>query len=131
MQKIDLINVPGDIQVIPIQINIRKTKWLILPIYRSPTLDQKHFIENIRKMIDRYSSSIDNILIIGDLTLRLQKNQLLEIHQLYSLLNKPSCFKSKTGRAIDLILANKKHSFMQSHSFETGCKIAHQNYNLS
>ena len=28
------IRVPNDIQIIPIEINLRKIKWLVLPIYR-------------------------------------------------------------------------------------------------
>ena len=31
------ISIPDDIQAVPIEINIRKTKWLIVPIYRRPT----------------------------------------------------------------------------------------------
>ena len=44
---------------------------------------------------------------------------------MYSLLKTPTCFKSRPGRCIDLMLTNMKHSFMQSQSFETGPSDCH------
>ena len=33
---VNLVDTPPDIQVVPIEINVRKQKWLILPICRPP-----------------------------------------------------------------------------------------------
>ena len=41
-------------------------------------------------------------------------------HNLYNLIKGKTCFKSQHGGCTDLILTNKKHSFMKSQSFETG-----------
>ena len=45
-KKIEDFGIPNDIQTIPIELNIRKQKWLLLPIYRSPSQDPRYFIEN-------------------------------------------------------------------------------------
>ena len=50
---------------------------------------------------------------------------LLEEHNLYNLIKGPTCFKSCQGRCIDLLLTNKKHSFMMTQSFETGFSDHH------
>ena len=43
----------------------------------------------------------------------------------HNLYKGKTCFKSQHGRCIDLILTNKKHSFMKSESFETGFSDHH------
>ena len=41
------------------------------------------------------------------------------------MIKTPTCFKSSSGRCIDLFLANRKHSFQNSQSFETGFSDHH------
>ena len=45
---------------------------------------------------------------------------LLEDYSLYNLIWKPTYYKTKNGRYIDLIHTNKEHSFLTSRSFQTG-----------
>ena len=68
------------------------------------------------------------MLITGDFNMKVTDKNLIpfiEAYELYSLIKKPTCFKSKKGRCIDLTLTNKKHSFMKSQSFETGFSDHH------
>ena len=48
----------------------------------------------------------------------------IEAYELYSLIKGPTCFKSKKGRCIDLMLANR-NTLMKSQSFETGFSDHH------
>ena len=41
------------------------------------------------------------------------------------MIKTPTCFKSSSGRCIDLFLTNRKHSFQNSQSFETGFSDHH------
>ena len=109
-------------QILPIEINIRKQKWLMLPVYRPPTQNRTFFMDNIAKMVDEYSADIENALIIGDFNMEVNENNLAQLildYNLFSLQKGPTCFKSANGRCIDLVLTNKKHSFFHSQSFET------------
>ena len=45
---------------------------------------------------------------------------------LYSLNKKATCFKSPEGRCIDLLLTNKKYSFFNTKTFETGMSDHHK-----
>ena len=122
------IRIPKDIQVIPLEINIRKTNWLILPIYKKPTQDPRYFVDNISNIVDGFGKSRENVLILGDFNMEAQEKDiapLLEMHQLYSLHKGPTCFKTTNGRCIDLKLTNKKHSFMKSKFYETGFSDHH------
>ena len=41
-----------DIQVLPIEVNFRKSKWLIVPIYRPPAKHKAEFNKDLSKLLD-------------------------------------------------------------------------------
>ena len=117
------LELPYDIQILPIEINLRKTKWLLFPSYRPPHRNEKYFLDNIVPLIDFYSGPAKNLLIFGDTNMevtQLDLQSFIDKQKLYSLIRSPTCFKGKAERCIDLMLTNGKHGFMLSHSFETG-----------
>ena len=116
-----------DIQCIVSDLNLRKQKWLILSIYRNPKQNIRYFLDEITNVLD-YSSSYENIIIMGDFNEEITQshmNNFLSQFSLYSLIKKPTCYKSSDGRCIDLILTNKNRSFQKSNSFETGISDHH------
>ena len=50
---------------------------------------------------------------------------IISTYQLFSLSKGETCFKTLRGRSIDLMLTNRKHSFMKSQLFETGISDHH------
>ena len=124
---VNFVDTPRDIQVVPIEINVRKQKWLILPIYRPPQQNSEYLVEEISKLIDK-CSSYDRVMVLGDFTLEpddISLSSLIQDHDLYNMIKQPTCFKSSKGRCIDLIFTNRKHPFMHSRSFETGFSDHH------
>ena len=116
-------NISNEIQVIPIELNIRQQKWLLLPIYKPLSQDPVLFSSEISKLIDSNLSSCENIVILGDFSMEPEDPKmtpLIEDYSLHYLFRKPTCYKTKNGRCIDLILTNKEHSFLMDRSFETG-----------
>ena len=121
-------SLPTDIQCIPIELNLRKQKWLVVSIYRPPSQSIKYFVEKISDQLDLFSAKYDNIIVLGDFNATPSDPEISSFmanYNLYSLINTPTCFKSASGRCIDLILTNKKHSFQRSQSFETGISDHH------
>ena len=111
-----------------IELNLRKQKWLLIPVYRSPSQNLKYFLRNLSLILDYYSSQYENYIILGDfnnIPTSCEISSFMTEFGLYSLINTPTCFKSADGRCIDLILTNKKHSFQKSQSFETGVSDHH------
>ena len=45
---------------------------------------------------------------------------------LYSMIKTPTCFKGSQGRCIDLCLTNKRSSFINTQTFETGFSDFHE-----
>ena len=120
--------IQGDIQAIPIELNLRKEKWLLIPAYRPPCQNQQYFVDNIEIMIDFHTKSSGKLLILGDMNMEIHETVLktrIQERELYSLIKSPTCFKSTRGRCIDLLLTNSKYSFQESHSFETGFSDYH------
>ena len=90
--------IPKGIQIQPIEINLRKSKWLIISIYRPPSTPESDFLIQMNKVIDFYSFKYDNILTLGDFNMEISSNalqQFMEGHLFQSLYKKPTCFKSK------------------------------------
>ena len=128
-KKIEDFGIPNDIQTILIDINIRKQKWLLLPINRSPSQDPRYIIENICAVTDRHTSLSENVLLIGDLNMEISDQEMSTLTNTYNLVNLfkgPTCFNTPKGRSIDLMLTNGKQSFIKSPSFETGFSDHHQ-----
>jgi len=122
------ITIPIGLQIIPFEINLRKSKWLIISIYRPPSTNVEFFIDNLNRIVDFYSSNYDNVLILGDFNMDTSNKLLipfLESQQLYSLNKNPTCFKSVNGNCIDLLLTNKNRSFKHTNVFETGMSDHH------
>ena len=115
-------------QALPIELNLMKSKWLLVPIYRPETYKKKEFIIDLLKLIDIYSDTYDNILILGDFNMEasdVEMQKLIQSYDLYSMIKKPTCFKSRYGRCIDLMLTSKKYSFMNSLVLENGESDCH------
>ena len=120
--------IPSDIQIIVVELKLRKHNWLLFSIYRPPSQNLKYFLENLTLLIDYYALTYENLVIMGDFNdtpLCTDISSFISQHGLVSLINTPTCFKSRDGRCVDLILTNKKHSFQLSNSFETGLSDYH------
>ena len=119
---------PG-IECLTLELNLRKSKWLILSIYRNPRLQKlKPFLEELTKVLDHYGALYENLLIFGDFNEEISQTNMsnfLDSFSLKNLIKNPTCFKSIKGRCIDLILTNRPLCFKKTGSFETGISDYH------
>ena len=56
------LGVPSDIQIIPIELNLGKKKWLLITAYRPPKQSISYFLDNLSVLLDFYNS-YDSIII--------------------------------------------------------------------
>ena len=108
-------------QAVFFELNLKKEKWLIVPIYRP---HQQDLIINFLLSIFCYQyQCYENVVVIGDVNTESNDktlSPLIEDYNQYNFIENPTCFESSKGRCIDLVLKNREHSFMHSKSFETG-----------
>ena len=67
-KTLDGIDIASDMQIIPIELNLRTKKWLLLPVYRPPNQNPAYFRENLQRTTDFFSSTYDNILMLRKCT---------------------------------------------------------------
>ena len=65
-KKIDNVDFDTGLKAIFIEINIRKTKWLINCSYNLHKADIKNHLKVIGKNLDSQSSKYDNFIVLGD-----------------------------------------------------------------
>ena len=56
---------PTDIEVLFIELNFRKCKWLLHGIYHPPSQSDQYFFDRLDNALDVYSN-YENILLVGD-----------------------------------------------------------------
>ena len=99
-KKIEIVQEPNNIQAIPLGLNIRKQKLLIL---FTGVLDKTLAIYKQGYSLQGYRwihSSRENMLLIGDFNMEVNDramSPLTEAYQLSSLFKGPTCFKSRRG----------------------------------
>ena len=82
-------NLVKTIQAVPFQINLRKGKWLVILIYRTPSQNSEFFLNSSINIIDHFTKLFDNYIIIGDFNLEPSNTTLkhfLDSNGLYNLI---------------------------------------------
>ena len=119
-----------DVECTLLEIRIRQSKWLVVVGY-NPHKDQiKHFLDKISVEVDRYIPKYENLLMIGDWNSSVHEEHMkdfCETYELANLIKENTCFKStENPSSIDIILTNKKNSFQNSMTVETGLSDFHK-----
>ena len=127
-----LTNHPGDknIEGIFLEINLRKTKWLLFGGYNHNKLNTVNFLNKVGPILDHYMYKFENVILIGDFnseTKEISMSEFCDIYNLHNLITEPTCFKNPLNpSSIDVILTNKIRSFQFSQVIETGLSDHHK-----
>ena len=123
-------NISSDIEGIFIELNLNNNKWLLMGGYNPNNERTTYFFNQISKAIDMYLKDYENIILIGDFNTTIAETTTSDFCQMYNLqnlINEPTCYKNpKNPSSIDMILTNRKHSFENSTTVETGLSDHHK-----
>ena len=129
-RKLDMFNFSIGIEGLFIEINLRKSKWLLLATYKPPSLSKHDFFNHVGKALDFYGAKYENFIVMGDLNTTDSEevlSEFLEEREFSNLVHFPTCFKSDTNpSAIDLIITNKPKSFQNTIGISTGLSDFHE-----
>ena len=122
---------PADIECTFLELRIRQSKWLIVAGYNPHKEKISYFLKNVGRELDnKYLSKYENLLLIGDWNSAVTEKEMkdfCEIYNLENLIKEPTCFKSANNpSSIDIMLTNKKLSFQNSMTLETGLSDFHK-----
>ena len=111
-----------------LEVNFQSSKWLFVGCCKPLSQNEVLFISNLSKTINVFSTTYDNILLIGDFNLTIEIKDLEELQNLFnqkSLISSPTCFQSKNPTCIDLILTNQEDLLSNSNTCEVGISDHH------
>ena len=120
-------SLPNDIQFIPVELRLKSHKWLIIFIYRNPSQILSYFLEQMSYLLDFYSN-IERYMLIGDFNCDPSDpclDNFMRENNLYCHIKVNTCFKSREGSRIDLILSNQKHGLQKTGTLDTGLSDFH------
>ena len=69
---------PGHIQILPVEMNLKKPKWLVVAIYTSPSQCKSYFITELTKVLDKWRRNFENTAVLGDFNME-PTNQVMTI----------------------------------------------------
>ena len=87
---------------------------MLISIYRPPDQNLDYFLSIISDTLDFDSNFYDRFIFMGNfnaLPTSILISRFTADHCLVNLIKTPTCFKSKHGTCIDLIVINKKYIF--------------------
>ena len=121
-------HLPGDIQAIPLEINLKQRKLLVVSIYRPPDQNLDYFLSSITGLLDRHLKSYEDFVIMGDFNANESNPAMktfLNQHKCKNIIKSKTCYKSQEGSCIDLFITSRYSVYQFSHVFETGINDHH------
>ena len=123
-RKLTTLPPSSNFEGIFLEINLRKTKWLVLGGYNNNKLNIDNFLGNLGPNLDH------NFLLLGDFISEIHEpsmSEFCDVYNLQNLITSPTCFKNVLNPSlIDLILTNKIRSFLNSQVIETRLSDHHK-----
>lgn len=123
-------NFDEDIEGMFVELNFRKSKWLLFGTYRPPSQNRGHYFVNLSNSLEMYIPSYDKIILAGDFNVEeddLELSALMSAFNLFSLNKEKTCFKSLDNPScIDLILTNCPKSFQCTKVISSGLSDCHK-----
>ena len=107
-----------------VDINLRKKELLLSSSYNPNKENIENHLETLSKSLTLYSSSYENLVIVGDFNVCVEEicmSGFCDTFGLKSLIKDATCYKTpENPSSIDLILTNNPRGFQNSCVIETG-----------
>ena len=118
-----------DIEILLVEINLTKRKWLLNGSYNPNKSRISHHLECLNILLDEYSMKYENYVFIADFNVNKSDSSMIEfcsLTGLKNLINEPTCYKnSEKPNCIDLTLTNQPTLFQFGTVLETGLSNFH------
>ena len=118
------------------EFTVSKKKWICFSVYRPPSYNNLIiFFEELTKSVCKSLNTYDNIIVMGDFNIDINKNEAIghdkldvfcNTLNLTNLVKSDTCFTNNHKSTIDLFLTNKPRSFQFTSVTETGLSDYHR-----
>ena len=69
----------------PVEINLRKRKWLLSCSYNPTRKNIVNHVKNINTGLDKFSATYDNLTLLGEFNLEQEEVNMLDLLNIYNL----------------------------------------------
>ena len=125
---LSLESIPMDIELILLEFTVKTRRRLCIGIYRSPSHNEKYFIDRLSEILGQLTCNYDKTMLIENFILTIDNKSLanfMSTFDLERLIKKPTFFQSSNPTCIDLILTNKKEFFKSIDVIEVRISYHH------
>jgi hypothetical protein len=116
------------IEILAVEVLIRKEKWIFLSFYKQPKVTSSHVIEIVDKVMFQLAQYDLNLVFLGDFNINMLKenefSDCLDVNGLVNIVKDPTCFKGSPSM-LDLIITNKPKRFTNTTCVDTGLSDFH------
>ena len=113
-----------------LEINFRKSRWLLLGTYHPSSENDSFYFNNIGCALDIYMQNDDKFILLGDFNAEegeVTLGDFMDLYDLKHLVKEKTCFKSvENPSCIDLFLTNCSRSFQKTNAISTGISDCHK-----
>ena len=121
---------PDDIEGIFVEVNLRKSKWLLFGTYHPPSQSNDYYFKCLSRALDIYNTLYDKLCLVGDFNTEENESVIstfLDLYHLKNLVKDKTCFKSlNRPTCFDLILTNCHRSFKHTVATSAGMSDHHK-----
>ena len=127
---LNLHSFPCDIEGLFVEINFRKTKWLLCGTYHPPSQNDKYYFDSLGMALDIYNSKYDKFLLTGDFNAQVGEpdiDNFLQDYDSKNIVKEKTCFKSiENPSCVDLFITNSVSSFQNTKVISSGLSDCHK-----
>ena len=129
-QKESSFNLPSDIEIVIIELNINKIKWLVCGCFHSPSQSDEYFFYHLGNVLDNFSKKYGRFVLLSNFNVQENENMLSEFLNAFNAKNivkNKTCFESiENPSYVDLIITDKPRSFQHTNIFKRGISDHHK-----
>ena len=129
-KKLNRHNFPSDIEGMFLEINLRKSKWLLFGSYHPPSQVDDYYLKFVGRALDIYNDFYNKFLLIGDFNIEDVEpclSTFLYHYDAKNLVKEKTCFKNPSNPScIDLYITNSSNSFQNTNVISTGLSDFHK-----
>ena len=120
----------GPIEGIFIEINLKKSKWLLFGSYHRPKQSDGYYFDKVTHALDFYATDYQKFLLTGDFNTEEYEpilSSFLSEQNANNLVKNKTCFKNVNNPScIDLFITNSPMSFQNTTILNVGCSDFHK-----
>ena len=129
-QKESSFNLPSNIEIVIIELNLNKSKWLVCGCFHSPSQSDEYFFYHLGNVLENFSKKYDRFVLLSNFNVQENETMLSEFLNAFNAKNivkNKTCFESiENPSCVDLIITDKPGSFQHTNVFERGILDHHK-----